>query len=214
MAEVEQLLSEYIAEHRAGGAADPIAYLDQLKGTDRDELAALIDAYLARSPGRTWDPDAYGGSVPERVAEGLARSLEGASGLWPTILPRLRDRAQITRTELVRRLAQALGVGDQQEKVESYYHAMEQGLLPSAGVSSRVLEALGGIVGASAEFLRRSGEPLGEGGLTVDAAAVYTRRAYPDERYEAAEHELGMPAPSEPAEREWDEVDELFRGGG
>ena len=112
MADVEKLLSEYIAEHRAGGAADPIEYLDQLQGTDRDELALLIDAYLARSPGRSWDREAFSGSTSERLTESLARSLEGASGLWPTILPRLRDRAQITRGALVHRLAEALGVAD------------------------------------------------------------------------------------------------------
>ena len=137
MADVEKLLSEYIAEHRAGGAADPIEYLDQLQGTDRDELALLIDAYLARSPGRSWDREAFSGSTSERLTESLARSFEGASGLWPTILPRLRDRAQITRGALVHRLAEALGVADHEQKVEGYYHEMEQGLLPSAGVSPR-----------------------------------------------------------------------------
>jgi hypothetical protein len=163
MADVEKLLSEYIAEHRAGGAADPVEYLDRLEGTHREELATLIDAYLARSPGRPWDPAAFTGSASERLTESLARSLEGASGLWPTILPRLRDRAQVKRDDLVRRLAEALGVPDREQKVEGYYHEMEQGLLPSAGVSSKVLEALSGIVGASADFLRKAGEPLGTG---------------------------------------------------
>src|SRR5438046_2361078 len=99
MPDVEQLLSQYIAEHRGGGTADPPEYLDRLK-------------------------------------------------------------------------------------VEGYYHEMEQGLLPSAGVSSRVLEALGEIVGASAQFLREVGEPLGTGRGTLEEGAVYARRAHPDERFE------------------------------
>ena len=214
MADVDKLLSEYIAEHRAGGRADPIEYLDRLRGTDRDELALLIDAYLARSPGRQWDAEAFTGSVPERLAEGLTRSLEGASGLWPTILPRLRDRAKVTRTDLTRQLAESLGFANREQKVASYYHEMEQGLLPSEGVSSRVLEALGGIVGGSAEFLRQAGEPLGTGRSRAGDDAVYARRAHPDERFEAAGTTAEMRLPAEPAEREWDEVDELFRGGG
>ena len=214
MADVEKLLSEYIAEHRAGGAADPIGYLDQLQGTDRDELALLIDAYLARSPGRSWDREAFSGSTSERLTESLARSFEGASGLWPTILPRLRDRAQITRGALVHRLAEALGGADHEQKVEGYYHEMEQGLLPSAGVSPKVLIALGALVDASAEFLRKAGEPLGTGPGATTADFVYARRAFPDERYEGAEGTTEMRTPAEPPESEWDDVDELFRGGG
>jgi hypothetical protein len=215
MADLEKLLSEYIAEHRAGGAADPIEYLDQLQGTDREELAVLIDAYLARSPGRSWDQAAFSGSASERLTESLTRSFEGASGLWPTILPRLRDRAQIKRGELVHRLADALGFADREEKVEGYYHEMEQGLLPSAGVSSKVLDALGGIVGASADFLRQAGQPLGTGHGPGDEDVVYARLTYADERYEApdADEVDGMRSLAEPG-GEWDEVDELFRGGG
>ena len=44
---------------------------------DRPELAALIDGYLARSPGRDWDAEAYAGSAAERVADELGRSLLG-----------------------------------------------------------------------------------------------------------------------------------------
>jgi hypothetical protein len=212
MAEVEQLLSQYIAEHRSGGTADPVEYLDRLEGQDREELAALIDAYLARSPGRAWDPEAFGGSPAERLSESLARSLQGASGLWPTILPRLRDRARVKRDELVQRLADALGVSGHEDKVEVYYHQMEQGLLPSAGVSNKVLDALGGIVGASADFLRQAGRPIGEGRLS-DERVVYARLAFPDERFAADEEAPAAPrSPGAPAE-EWDEVDELFRGG-
>ena len=43
-----------------------------------------------------------------------------------------------------RRLAERLGVTSREAKVERYYHEMEQGLLPPAGVSDRVLDALGG----------------------------------------------------------------------
>src|SRR3954449_12052418 len=145
MADVQQLFSDYVAEHKGGGEADPAAYLQKLDGTDQAELAALIDAYLVRSPGRWWDAGAYEGSAAQQTAERLERSLSGQSGLWPELLPRLRERARVKRGDLVERLAGALGVGGQTEQVAAYYHQMEQGQLDSEGVSTRVLEALASI---------------------------------------------------------------------
>lgn len=215
MSDVDRLLSEYISEHRAGGEADPVGYLEQLDGTDRDELSTLLDAYLQRTPGREWDPEAFQGSAAERLTESLNKSLAGQAGLWPVVLPRLRERAKVKRAELVQKLAQALGVTAGTEKVAGYYHEMEQGSLESAGVSDRVLDALGKIVGASVESLRRAGENLGEGkGLEGHADVAFTRMQHPAAEYSDADAPAGpAPARSPGAQEEWDEVDELFRGG-
>ena len=219
MTDVQRLLAEYIAEHRAGGGADPIEYLDRAKGTDRAELAELIDAYLVRSSGRDWDPDAFAGSPAQQVADGIARSLQGASGWWPVVLPRLRDRARLTRRQVVERLSAALGVAGREEKVGDYYHRMEQGTLASGGVTERVLEALAGIYGASAERLRELGEPMGEGGGPAGPPAM-PRVATPDPRYGrgepggagAEEREGAGAEPVAPA-KEPDEIDRMFTGG-
>ena len=58
-----------------------------------------------------------------------------------------------------RALAGELGVGGARgRKVAGYYHAMEQGTLPAAGVSDRVLEALGARSSARApQVLRAAG---------------------------------------------------------
>ncbi|MFN8161680.1 MAG: hypothetical protein U0R52_11630 [Solirubrobacterales bacterium] len=215
MADVDKLFAEYVAEHRAGGEASPRTYLRRLEGTDRDELAALIDGYLVRSPGRDWDPAGFEGSTEQQLAAGIERAFGGRSGMWPVLLPRLRERARIKRAELVRRLAEALGVGSQQEKVAAYYHQMEQGQLESKGVATRVLEALAGIVGSSAEALRSAGEPFGEGSAPSEGT-VFARLAAP------LSEELGRPATSEGTLRASrapapdagpDEVDRLFTGG-
>ena len=93
---------------------------------------------------------------------------------------------------------------------------MEQGSLESEGVSGRVLEALGSIVGASAESLRHAGESL-TGGMTVEDQAdpAFTRMqhpsAYADGQAVEADDRRQRDRPS--ASEEWDEVDELFRGG-
>jgi hypothetical protein len=212
MAEIERLFTDYVAEHRGGGEADPVAYLDRAEEAERRELAALIDAYLARTPGRPWDREAFAGSAAERLSDAVAQSLQGVSGTWPVVLPRLRHRAQVTRGELVRRLAATLEASDREAKVGGYYHEMERGLLPSAGVSARVLEALGEIVGATGEFLRRAGEPLGTG-EAPSPGEVYARASRPGAP--AVDGEVAD-SPAEPAARSAearDEVDELFTGG-
>ena len=208
MTDSDRLLAEYIAEHRAGGAADPSEYLSRVSPTQRTELAALIDAYLANAPRQTFVEAAFRGSSTERTVVELERAVAGQAGLWPAVLPRLRDRAGLRRSTLVDRLAAALGFDDRQEKVANY-HEMEQGLLPADGVSDRVLEALGRIVGETAQALREAGRalaPPSEGPPAVPAA-TFARRA----RAEAA----SAPEPGAPPaeEGEWDEVDQLFRGG-
>jgi hypothetical protein len=212
MADVEQLLSEYIAEHRAGGEADPRPYLDQVSGTDRVELATLIDAYLVRAPGRTWDPQAFAQSKARDVADAVSLSIGGVSGAWPWLLPQLRKRAELPRRELVRRLAEALEVADREGKVESYYHRMETGDLPAEGVSDRVLVALSAIVGESVDALRRAGE-IFEPTVSDEAAdMVFARTATPGADYEHTPTGAS-PGPEASARPEPDEVDELFTGG-
>jgi hypothetical protein len=208
MSDVQRLLTDYIAEHRAGGEADPRKYLSRASPAERGELAALIDAYLARAPRQTFDEAAFRGSSAERTVDELERAIAGQSGLWPALLPRLRDRAGLKRSELVERLAAALGVTDRRDKVAGYYHEMEQGLLPAQGVSDRVLAALGKLVGETAQTLRDAGRaltPPSEG--RAAAPAAFARRA----RAEVAK--LPPPGAQRPPEAEWDEVDKLFCGG-
>jgi len=214
MADVDKLFSDYVAEHRAGGDADPRSYLERVEGVDRDELATLIDAYLVRSPGRGWDPEAYEGSAAQALVAGAERSIGGRAGAWPVLLPRLRERAKVRRKELVERLAVALGVGGQTELVADYYHEMEQGSLDSSGVSTRVLEALAAIVGSSAAALRSAGEKFGEGRPPTEET-VFARVATPSPEYEAKAVEAlarESAAPAGSAE-EAAEVDRLFTGG-
>ena len=209
MSDVDHLFTEYVREHQAGGEADPRYFLARASPGERTELAALIDGYLTRAPRQTVDPETFRGSATERTVDELERVIGGQGGLWPALLPRLRDRIGLKRSELVRQLAEALGVGNRSDKVAAYYHQMEQGLLPASGVADSVLEVLGRLVGESAKALRDAGRAAGPPGeAAAPAAAAFARRAYSDE-------EMTSPGTAaEPAQpEEWDEVDELFRGG-
>jgi hypothetical protein len=206
MTDVERLLSEYKQAHLSGGEADPRPYLARTSGAvDRELLAGLIDAYLSQAERRPFEAAAFGSSRAAAVAEGVQRSLAGAGGLWPALLPRLRGQARLRRAELVAQLAARLGAQAQRDKVGLYYHQMEQGLLPEPGVSDTVLEALGKIVGYTTEALRKAGQMPAPGPPRTDEGAVFARATYGEPAPAAAEGER-------PAE-EWDEVDRLFRGG-
>ena len=207
MTDVERLLSEYKqADRERRGGADPRPYLARASGRERELLAGLIDAYLERAPRRVFDAEAFPSSPAATIAEDLQRSLAGESGIWPALLPRLRDRAELRRAELVDQLAARLGAQSQELKVGEYYHRMEQGLLPAAGVSDTVLEALGRIVGWSAEALRKAGEMPAPGPPRTDAGAVFARTRRGGDAAPSAQ------APDLPPAEEWDEVDRLFRG--
>ena len=205
MSQVDELLREYKEAHREG-AGDPRPFLARAPAPDRPLLAALIEGYLEDAPRREFARDDFLDSPAAPVAEGIHRSLAGAGGLWPALLPRLRVQARVKRADLVRELAARLGAESKQDKVAGYYHQMEQGLLPAAGVSDTVLDALGKIVGVAGESLRKAGSLPAPGPLRMDEAAVFMRTA-----------QVEAPAPEEPAAamatpQEWDEVDRLFRG--
>lgn len=206
MTDVERLLSEYKQASREGGGADPRPYLARVSGSDRELLAGLIDAYLEGVPRREFDAEVFQGSTAATIAEEVQRSLAGESGIWPALLPRLRQRAELRRSELVGQLAARLGAQAQEQKVGEYYHRMEQGLLPAAGVSDTVLDALGKIVGWTADALRKAGELPAPGPPRTDAGAVFAR-THRGGAPGAGPEPAGPPPPAE-----WDEVDRLFRG--
>ena len=215
VADLARVFAEFVEAHLAGRDPDPWEYVDRVEEADRAELEGLIDAYYVDALPRPWDPEAFRGSESERLVDAIDRSFRGRAGLWPAVLPRLRDRVKLRRAEVVSRLAEGLGVADREQKVGAYYHQMEQGLLPSAGVSQRVLDGLARILGVTAESLRSAGSTLTpEVGEAEDA--VFARTALPDQDLRLEHAEEAPPPGVAGAEREAerDEVDELFTGGG
>jgi hypothetical protein len=208
MSDVERLLQEFIREDRQGGEADPLAYLARVQGAERAELEALIDGYLARAPRQPFDREAFEASGARAVAEEIGRTLGGVSGEWPALLPRLRHRARLRRAEVVARLAQELGASEAQHaKVARYYHGMERGTLPAAGVSDRVLQALAKVVGSTAEALRAAGSRAGAAATPEAASTAFARVGAPDPAHTSAEELMkGGAERDEPP----DEIDAAF----
>lgn len=176
MDRVEQRFREYCERYEREGAGDPVPYLADLEADERAELSALIEFFLAESGPRRWDPDAYEGSAAEQAVERAMAEVGLASvEPWSSFLPALRNAARIQRDALAEQLATGLGFPASAERVRFYYHHMERGNLPAAGVSDRVLECLAGILGVSRDRLRQSGEAQGPP-PDPEIAHVFARR--------------------------------------
>lgn len=217
MAPIEELFAEYVFAEKSG-EGDPRPFLNRTSGTDRERLGEMIDSYLATAPGREWDPQAFQGSPAQRMVEPLARALNGVSGTWPVVLPGLRERAKIKRSELVDQLAQTLGFPKQRETVDEYYHGMEYGTVESEGVSDKVLDALAEILGSGRDALRRSGQMMGGGG-SARGEIVFARVAPDLDASESSDlvdriEVVGVASDEmRSADPDHDAVVELFTGG-
>ncbi len=211
----ETLFTEYVIAHQAGDV-DPVPFLDRAADGEQEVLTILIDAYLVQAPGKVWDPAAFKGSPAQRMVEPMTLALGGVSGAWPVVLPSLRDRARIKRRDLAEKLATGLGFPKTTKVVEEYYHAMEHGDLPSEGVSSKVLEVLGGLLGTDPESLRREGDLFLGGSYKVDHQVFARQPSFPALKESQVENSEGMPSPSaseESSRAEVEEIDRLFTGG-
>ncbi|HEY7075710.1 MAG TPA: hypothetical protein VH418_10085 [Solirubrobacteraceae bacterium] len=205
MSTVDEQFDRFKAAWRAGEAPDPRAYLARLEAPDRAELEALIDGYLARAaapPPAAAEPD----PLTRRVMASVLERTQ-APETWRTLLPHARQSAELPRSDLVDRLARDLGVAAQRDKVAAYYHQMEQGTLPPAGVSDRVLAALARILGIPAERLRAAGRRLAP---PAAGPAAFARARRPARA--AADPTPAAPR-AQPPEPPRDAVDDLFRGG-
>ena len=213
MADLDHLVQEFTAEFEAGNSPDPRAWLEKASASERQELAKRLDAYLMTAPRRAWDAAAYAASPAREAVERAYESLEAPAGTWAELLPARRHAAQLKRSELVSRLAAALGVSGREAKVADYYNQMEHGRLPASGVSQRVIAALAEIVGASAGQIRSAGERTA---ARIDVgpppAAAFARVAIPDADDADAAGSTDADATVEPGAAR-DEVDELFLGG-
>jgi hypothetical protein len=183
--DVVTLFDEYALRWARGESPDAREYLARA-GPAADELAELLDRFLAGAPLREADP--------ELVADFAA----WAAGEPPLLA--LRVRRGVRRDEVVAAIVDRFRLpAAKRPKVERYLHRLETGLLDPRGVDRGVLEAYAGVLRAHIEDLLAWRPP------PIRRAGVAYLRAP-----EAINSGVALSAPSEPEER--DEVDELFTG--
>lgn len=207
-------MREFAEAFESGRDPDPGTFLARADAEERGALADRLDAYLDEAPGQSWDPGVYERSPARMAADSVFADIEAEAGGWPELLPKLRERARISREQLTAKLAAGLGFGGQSDvnRVHAYYHQMETGRLEPARVSDRVLDVLAGLVGSSRETLRAAGEHLAGGGAAP--LQSFARTAIPSPDFEIS-HDLmdAAPAAAAPAPApKRDELDELFLG--
>jgi hypothetical protein len=170
MSRVEELLQSYIEAHREGGEADPTAFLGQVSGVERDELAALIDHYLARAPAKQFDREAFERSRVDPRWEAMTERI-----LAPT-LEELRAEAALSKREVADALAKELNVVGHEQAVKARYHELETGQLDSRRIATRVWTTLAQMFGQSGERLREIVEFSRERGSGSGEAAIIFAR--------------------------------------
>ncbi len=188
----ELLFEEFAASFARGEAPDVRDFLERA-GDDRDELATLLDGYLAAVPA----------PAPSDETRAVFAELLPTEASTPPMLA-ARVRLGMPRSKVVRFLVRMLGVDErQEEKVARYYHELETGLLDPERVAPLVWHNLAKLFGTHIRSLMvRPNDPP-----PAMVAAFYRRS---DDVVQGAESPALAAEPAPLPERDY--VDTLFTG--
>lgn len=187
---LDQIVEEFRTAYLAGERPDVADLISRAPEADRDELGRRIRMVLAEEP------------PPDPAPETLVMVQAMLRGEQPLIA--LRGSKGLTRDAVVRQLCQRLGMSpDKESRVAEYYHDLETGQLPLAGIRDRVFDALASALGVARSSLMLKGPGPSDRGAGVTA---FARQAGPDDL-------LSQPIPLMSPSGQPDEVDDLFTGG-
>jgi hypothetical protein len=206
----DRILSDFIDAWNAGRRPDLDEHVARAAEPDREQLLADITAFVAFAPTPDYDDAALAAIRAEPVVASAAAAATAPGGLWPALLPRLRERAALSTSQLAGQLVGALGLpSDRTPKTRGYLEQLEAGELEPRGLSGRLLDALARLLGVPRDDL----EAAGAFGGPAAAPALFRAEG---PAAEALRDDLDVIADAlaAPAGGEWADVDELFRGGG
>jgi transcriptional regulator with XRE-family HTH domain len=208
MVSIDRVLSEFIDDWNAGRRPQVDAYLDRVPEGERDELADQLMTWLEVAPTPAYDDATREAIRSEPVARATIDAMASESGLWPKLLPSLRERASLSVRELAKKLVAAVGLDARAEsKTAEYLEQLEEGSLNPARVSGKIIEKLAAILRVDSSLLDQAGGPAFRAApmfrATIEPGAKSMRNM------EVLADMLTAKAPAE----NWDEVDQLFQGG-
>jgi hypothetical protein len=190
---VELLFDEFAAGWARGEHPDVRDFLERA-GAERDELAALLDGFLAAAAVQPPSEETLA-----TFASLLSPSLPRETATPPLLAERVHRGWR--RGEIEDWIRERFGIGEEKkEKVARYWHELETGLLPLSSVSPRLREALAERFGEAAE------DAVGWR-LRIQETRLAFRRVA-DAPVSPGVLDESMSA--SPAQPERDEVDELF----
>jgi hypothetical protein len=205
----DRILSEFIDAWNAGRRPDLDEHLARAAEAEREQLAADIVAFLAFAPTPDYDDAALEAIRAEPVVASAAVAAGAPGGLWPALLPRLRERAALSTGQLAAGLVALLGLpSDREPKTRGYLEQLEAGALEPRGLSGRLLDGMARLLGVPRGEL----EGAGSFGAPPVAAALF-RAEGPAADAVRDDLDVIADALAAPSGTAWDEVDELFRGG-
>jgi hypothetical protein len=208
----DRVLSEFIDAWNAGRRPRALDYLRRVPdGPDRDELAAQLSAWLEVAPAPHHDEATRAAIRAEPAVARALAAAEAQAGLWPQLVPGLRERAGLSVAQVAARLVERFGLAAGDEaRAAGYLERLERGELEPARVSRRLLDALGELLGAGGRTLADAGL-LGPAARPAGAALFRGPAGAADGVAEDLDV-LGAAATT-PAPPAMDELDRLFAGG-
>jgi hypothetical protein len=214
MSTTDQVLSAFIDEWNAGRRPRVREYLNRVpEGPDRDELAEQITTWLEVAPTPDYDDEARAAIRAEPVVEHVLSAVGDDAGLWPSVLPRLRERQGLSVAQLAASLVRRFGLRSaDQARTTIYLERLEHGDLEPTRVSRRLLDALGELLGASPGTLADAGS-YGRGLRPAAGGGTLFRASSEAAPMVAADIAALSRAAMRPAPAPMDELDRLFTGG-
>lgn len=211
----EQLLSDFIDDWNAGRRPNARAYMEKLPaGAARDELLEQIGEWLAIAPTPAFDEQTRAAIRAEPVVQRVFAAVGEDAGLWPQVLPTLRERSRLSLAQLASRVTERFGLGaSEAARAETYLERLERGELDASRISRRLVDAVADALGVTPGSLADAGS-FGRSMRPAAAGGALFRRTGDGDDWVAQDLELLSAAAAEPPPAQpLDELDRLFLGG-
>jgi transcriptional regulator with XRE-family HTH domain len=214
MSTTDQVLSDFIDAWNAGRRPRLRDYLARVPdGPQRDDLADQISTWLEVAPTPDYDAATRAEIRAEPVVQQIFEAVGDDAGLWPQLVPRLRERRGWSVAQLAERLVARFGLArDDEDRAAAYVAQLERGELEPTRLSRRLVDALGELLGASPGTLADVSRLPGMLHPPAMGSALMRADEQPDAQFfediEALSRAAMRPAPAP-----LDEVDRLFLGG-
>lgn len=211
---ISAAFDEYVVAFRRG-EGDPTPFLERFEGEERLELELMVDGFLDTAPISDFDPSGVPDPGIRAITDSVMTRFDGRTGALSELLRNLRGKLRLKQTDVVGELASSFNANEAEtEKIDGYYHDIEWGTLPAAGINDSVYESLARIFKTKASALKEAAGMLGPGAAS-DVPGVYARLADDAGAELEIVADMAVPPPSGTGRRADppDRIDELFTGG-
>jgi len=208
---IRERFERYVEAYRSGHG-DPDPAMEGLGEGERLRLGRMIDEYLESAPRPDIALSSPDDPEIQEIVTAIVPLLDGRSGGLSRLLVKRRHELELSQGEVIESLAAEFEASEPETgKIDAYYHDLEWGSLPAAGLTDRLLDSLAKILRTTRGNLREAGRALGPGRAGT-TGPVFARNA--GEIGEAAGPGMTSPAgygrrASSPPDR----IDDLFTGG-